>query len=77
MYAAALATEHGIDITFHSTEDAARWAIAAFVREWWEDAERWMDEDSDTSMPDDRDEAIRRYFNFAPHDFYEIVKVPS
>jgi hypothetical protein len=49
--------KHGDDVTVHASEDAANEALLGYVRDYWEQ------EDVPGVMPDERDAAIRAYFD--------------
>ena len=67
----ALVTEHGIDLSLHKNAEEAEAALFGFVADWWEDAQRHLD-DPDTPMPTSPKAAIKEYFGVVPHEWYRI-----
>src|ERR1017187_1356209 len=59
---------HGTNTSVHRTEEAARDELHGYVVMWWEQ------EMEDQVMPEDRDEAIKAYFEAQEGEFYKIVE---
>lgn len=58
---------HGTNATLHTTKEAAKAAVVAYVDEWWDD-------ECDGGRPDNDDEAIDEYFESAKGEFYSITE---
>lgn len=63
--------EYGTNVTAHSTEEKAKDSLFEFVKEWWQ--REINDHHDNTTIPEDRDEAIAYYFEHGrPEEWYAI-----
>lgn len=61
-----ISTEHGDDVSLHTSEEDADAGAFAFVEEWWDR------ELPGTTMPTDKHKAVSAYFNNVDGESYDI-----
>lgn len=69
VWALVIENEYSTEVSLHCTEEQGKDAQYAYVQEWW-----GQDIGEDTSMPTDRDEAIREYYERAQGESYTLVE---
>lgn len=65
---------HGTDVSAYRTHDGASKAVAAYVKDWWNDLSRWTDDPPE--LPKDDNEAISLYFDIMEDEHVEFTTVP-
>ncbi len=74
IHTALITTKHGTDVYASRTHEGLIKQVAAWCREWWDDAVRYHEyaEDFPESPPEDDNKAWRLYFEDNEFEFLDI-----